>query len=376
MNQACLKIFAGVLLSLPLFLHAATDPLSTPAYIGQKASSALMLDVVETAGRLIAVGAHGVVVYSDNGGKDWSQADVPVSVTLTAVCFPNPRMGWAVGHDGVILHTQDGGLHWTKQFDGNQANDQVLSLAGRHLKEAREAEARDESSHAALVEAAGRAVEDAKADAKYGPSRPLLDVWFRNEFEGFAVGSFGQIFRTSDGGKAWRLWSDRLQNPDSLHYNAITATPSGALLIAGEGGKVYRSTDAGSTWSTLDTGYGGQLYGVMGLRSEKDREILVAFGFGGHAFRSMDGGSTWQSVAVPTKKPLVAGVGVPGRQVCLMAQDGLIFCSGDEATNFLHTAGTAGMPVAAFVLTRNAVFVQAGVNGMRTVLPNNSKAEK
>jgi hypothetical protein len=38
-------------------------------------------------------------------GRQWRQASVPVSVTLTAVSFATPQLGWAVGHAGVVLHT-------------------------------------------------------------------------------------------------------------------------------------------------------------------------------------------------------------------------------------------------------------------------------
>src|SRR4029079_5611384 len=68
--------------------------------------------------RIVAVGQRGHVLYSDDAGKSWKQATVPVSSDLVAVPFPDATHGWAVGHDGVVLHTDDAGVTWTRQLDG------------------------------------------------------------------------------------------------------------------------------------------------------------------------------------------------------------------------------------------------------------------
>ena len=39
-------------------------------------------------GRIVVVGEQGHILYSDDECEGWIQAKVPVSVTLTAVCFP------------------------------------------------------------------------------------------------------------------------------------------------------------------------------------------------------------------------------------------------------------------------------------------------
>ena len=86
------------------------------------------------------VGERGHILISDDDGASWTQAKVPTRVLLTAVHMHDERTGWAVGHDAVILRTGDGGETWTMV---HQAPDEEL---------------------------------------------PLLDVWFRDERTGFAVG--------------------------------------------------------------------------------------------------------------------------------------------------------------------------------------------
>ena len=91
-----------------------------------------MLAITRAGARLVAVGERGSILLSDDSGVSWRQAKVPVSVTLTAVQFPNAKAGWAVGHLGVVLHSADGGETWAKQLDGREAASLVLEAAKKN----------------------------------------------------------------------------------------------------------------------------------------------------------------------------------------------------------------------------------------------------
>lgn len=362
-----------LLASCMLFLaqlpaYASKDPLELPAYRSTKAPSSMLLDVTHAGHRLVAVGERGIIVYSDTNGKTWAQAAVPVTVTLTGVYFPTPTKGWAVGHDGVILRTMDGGRNWAKQFDGNKANTMIVAAAEKRVQDARTA-----GQSPTLLRGAESALEDARAGAKFGPSRPLLDVWFKNEAEGIVIGSFGQIFHTNNAGENWELWAGRLNNPDGLHYNAITATAGGLLVIAGEGGKVYRSGDGGQSWDTFETGYPGQLYGVVGIPDKTGPEVLIAFGFGGHVFRSTDKGASWHQVVQETKKSVVAGTVLPGATLVLVTQDGQLLRSDNEGRSFRSENTGADMSVAAMTpIASDGSLIFTGMNGTKIVSTNNA----
>src|SRR5512144_624546 len=93
------------------------DVLDTPAAQSPLAARGLLNGLARAGQRIVAVGQRGHVLYSDDAGKTWKQATVPVSSDLVAVSFPDATHGWAVGHDGVILHTDDAGVTWTRQLD-------------------------------------------------------------------------------------------------------------------------------------------------------------------------------------------------------------------------------------------------------------------
>src|SRR5699024_10076488 len=100
---------------------AIEDVLDTPAYPTKLAPENLLNDVARAGDRIVAAGERGHIIYSDDGGESWTQADVPVSVTLTGLSFASDTEGWAVGHSGVVLHSDDAGETWTLQLTGIKA---------------------------------------------------------------------------------------------------------------------------------------------------------------------------------------------------------------------------------------------------------------
>jgi photosystem II stability/assembly factor-like uncharacterized protein len=144
---------------------AAVDVLDVPAARSPLAPRTLLNGLARAGDRVIAVGQRGHVLYSDDAGANWQQAEVPVSSDLVAVSFPSPSMGWAVGHDGVILHTNNAGATWSRQLDGHRAGALLLAAYPE------DASAKDAERAAALH-------DQAKHFAEQGAENPFLDVWF------------------------------------------------------------------------------------------------------------------------------------------------------------------------------------------------------
>ena len=100
----------ALVLTLPLAAFAAAsyrDVLDTPARDSAFAAKSLLNGVANAGQRIVAVGQRGHIVLSDDGGKTWTQAKVPVSSDLVAVYFPTPAKGWAVGILAALLFLVD-----------------------------------------------------------------------------------------------------------------------------------------------------------------------------------------------------------------------------------------------------------------------------
>lgn len=280
-----------------------------------------MLSAALAGERLVAVGERGLVLLSDDGAKSWRQAPSPVSVTLTTVRFADARHGVAVGHGGVVLSSTDGGDTWALRTDGRRLAQLAVEDAQR-------------SGDAAAQKDAARLVAD-------GPDKPLLDVLMWDATHWLAVGAYGLVFHTADGGQTWQSWMGRLPNPRGLHV--YSARRNGArLLLVGEQGLVLRSEDNGASFQPLATPYKGSWF-TAELPSSS--EIVLA-GLRGNVWRSMDGGVQWTQLATPMPAAVTASaLGVDG--LYLTNQAGFVLRLQGDALHPLNTQAMA--PLTALV---------------------------
>ena len=362
--SASLLLAAGLTFADPQSASpSSVDLLQIPALQSVKAPGELLLDVSSVGARLVAVGNRGIILRSDDHGQSWQQSEVPVSLTLTSVHFPSPQRGWAAGHDGIVLGSTDGGLTWQSQLDGNTINALILDDLNEQIARHEALDAGADPAHDERLERLQLRLEDAEAGAEFGPSRPILDIWFADDARGYAVGAFGQLLQTRDGGGSWRSLGGRLDNPDSLHLNSITALGAGRLYIAGEQGNLWTSADAGESWRRMDTGYQGSLYGVL----SPDGHALLAYGFGGHLFRSYDDGATWSAVTRFTDKALVAHARTADGRIILFGRDGSAFASADEGHVFQPLERTARGSIAAVTLLDDGRLLMVGSAGIQII---------
>ncbi len=313
------------------------DLLKIPSVASDRAESSILMDVKRVDSRMVAVGEWGHILNTKTTCKGWFQAQVPVSVALTAVYFPNSTKGWAVGHEGVVLHTEDGGGIWVKQLDGNQINKLVYDQLVQLIKDRKQFLEDQKGSMTVAaqknleneIEDLGFFLSDAKMALREGPTRPLMDVWFKNEQEGIIVGVFGMILKTSDGGKSWEPMLDRIENPNGYHYNGIFRSGEN-LFIAGEMGLLFRSKDFGKTWEQLRLPYDGSFFGVIG---DPEGTFVITFGLRGNVCYSLDGGEVWQHKSVG-RSSFSGGTWLSDNRLCLVAVDGSIYISPDKGETF------------------------------------------
>src|SRR5208283_1545562 len=153
-----------------------------------------------------AVGDHGAILHTEDGGGTWRKQTSDTSKTLLSVVFTTPQSGWAVGYGGTILHTDDGGGTWTQTS-----------------------------------------------------TRECLDsAAFATPQSGWAVGSIGTMLLTKDGGATWerRNWAP-LANLKSVAF----ATPQSGWVV-GDDGIIMHTEDGGGTWETQRSGTSAQLWSV------------------------------------------------------------------------------------------------------------------
>jgi photosystem II stability/assembly factor-like uncharacterized protein len=331
--------------------YALNGPLERPAQLSPRAQHAVLVAVTSAGNRLVAAGERGVVVLSDDDGATWRQAQVPVSVTLTAASFINPKEGWIVGHGGVVLHSRDGGETWIKQLDGNEIAQALLSSA-------KERSAKGDGDSKVFAEQ----LENAQRFVKDGPDKPLLDVHFVNARTGFIVGAYNLILRTDDGGQTWNTWQAHVDNPQGFHLYALGGSGPD-LYIVGEQGSIFRSTDGGQSFFAVPAPYKGSFFGLLA----EPGGSLVAFGLRGNAYQSSDNGSTWKKVDLGSNASVTGGSHLKDDGLVLVTQSGQILTSHDHGSSFQAVPISQPMSFAAAVQAANGDLILVGEGGVRTL---------
>lgn len=329
------------LLALPLLaavsgLVAATEF----APIQPLASRSLLLDISAAGSRAVVAGARGHILYSDDGGNNWLQARVPTTQMLTGIHFIDGQLGWAVGHDGIIVVSDDGGENWRVQRDGiaaqQQTNLQLREQAHQQIKALEQAMV---SANEVEMPELEIQLEDAVMDLEDADlaleeavfTSPLMDVWFQDAQRGWAVGAFGSLQATTDGGQHWSSQAALLNNPDEFHLNTITGDSKGRVFIAGEGGVMYRSLDSGQTWETLEPFYEGSWFGTV---YSAQHDALLVFGLRGNLYLSHDFGSSWQVVPGDNTITLAGGSASADGTIVLVGAVGTLLQSSDGGRSF------------------------------------------
>jgi photosystem II stability/assembly factor-like uncharacterized protein len=283
----------GQTLLLVSFSAAALEPAANNGY----PDSVMVLDATRAGSRIVAVGEHGNVLLSDDGGKTQHQArKVAADLTLTAVSFADARNGWAVGHGGVILHTADGGETWALQR------------------------------------------QDVAVD------QPLLTVYFRDAQHGWAGGLWSLLLSTQDGGQTWQkvdLPAQAGGKRSDLNLLKIFGAPAGQLYIAAERGTVLSSGDGGASWQYLSTGSKASLWSGTAVGAH----TLLVGGLGGRMLRSIDDGGSWAVIDAGTAGSITQ-LQADGANVWASSLDGHLLQSRDEGLTW-QAVGAATAPLTA-----------------------------
>jgi len=265
-----------------LVLCAWCGPLWSDTRMTEHVPRGVILDIAAQGETVIAVGERGHILVSNDGGDHWAVMPSPVEQTLTAVYMLDQQHAWAVGHDGIILASHDGGEHWELQYSHRQY---------------------------------------AKQNPDEAPGfGPLMSVFFFNTEDGIAVGAYGRMLLTHDGGTHWFDAAERLNNIDEYHLNAVISAGPGRLVIAAEAGLAFISQDHGESWVQSEMSSDGSLFGAW---HDAGRDRLFLFGLQGLLYRSDDQGNSWHRIDTGLTSTLYKAFSGKETDVYIVGSDGV-----------------------------------------------------
>ncbi len=133
----------------------------------------------------------------------------------------------------------------------------------------------------------------------------LYGTRFITAEEGWAVGAFGTILHTRDGGQSWRLQLSRTM--EQLFSVDFADTQNG--WVVGRSGLALHTTNGGQTWVTQPTGSERHLFKVAAL----DPQHAWAIGDWGAILATQDGGTSWENRSL-SRDVILNGMSWPDRE--------------------------------------------------------------
>ena len=211
------------------------------------------------------VGDRSILSSTTDGGKTWRarkvamEADISGGESLAAadpilydVKFTDAQNGWIVGEFGKIMHTTDGGETWHEQekslMEGTGIFDllDLPTLYGVYMLDGQRGVAAGIDGHIARTSDGGQRWGFDELELEY----PLIDPLFRlvelPNGDAWAVGAAGEVVRRPPGESKWKrakLGQDILTWLRGLSFS----DEKNGWLVGGFG-LIYRTTDGGKSW--------------------------------------------------------------------------------------------------------------------------------
>ena len=264
---------------LDLGLHRSTDGGQAWTFVLPQPVNAVVFESATTG---IAVGAG--IWRTTDGGVNWSVVQALSIMQLDLVVSPAPGVYVAIGSmlntPALIMRSVDGGLTWTSPAPGT--SDHLADIAFGTATDG-------------VIATNGNVLRTTDGGASWSApiavTTSLIDtVAFANGSTVVAMGAFGEVFRSSDAGLTWSAGNTPLlsgaQNIARMKF--LSATDGYAV---GFYGQIWRTTDAGQNWSLVAGGSSLETFDSIEFRGGEGMAAA-----GGGVFRTLDGGATWENM--------------------------------------------------------------------------------
>ncbi|HNW68821.1 MAG TPA: YCF48-related protein [Bacteroidales bacterium] len=243
-------------------------------------------------------GGYGMILKTINGGQDWSALNSGTSTDhFYSIFFVNADTGYAVGEPSAFYKTTDGGVTWEKKPIGTNSTLYSVFFTSS-----------DTGYIAGTNQTLGKTT-DGGTNWTYQPfyAWTYRSVFFTNPNTGYAVGE--SVFKkTIDGGANWIQQSGMWGNYLQVYF---PTTDTG--YIAADSGKIFKTTDAGNTWTPYFTG------GVQTLLTMYFTDAMTGYVGGGTTgpdanfiLKTNNGGLTWSN-QVPANSKVIRSIYFPAK---------------------------------------------------------------
>ncbi|MBN2091773.1 T9SS type A sorting domain-containing protein [candidate division KSB1 bacterium] len=157
-------------------------------------------------------------------------------------------------------------------------------------------------------------------------SNQLVSLDFADENTGWAVGEYGTIVKTIDGGINWRI----IEVPWPHDLADVNFPTSLVGYAVGLDGHIIKTTDGGESWTKLEITYLNNLNRVR----FRDTDTGWTIGEKGMILHTTDGGTTWQKQPSGTVEDLRGMFIINEESVCVVGMNSTVLYSDNNGQSF------------------------------------------
>lgn len=258
----------------------------------------------KTNGYVVIGGPSELVYRTTDGGADWHQVGLP---QLGLVSFSDPSSGWllAPGESltdpaANLYSTDNGGINWLRLPD--PPTDVAASVTFRQPSEGWIGSRGDPLPHVYASGDGGRSWNrhdlPIPADGLPGGAIASVSLLPGAGVVAFLDGGAGPSFALTsfDGGASWKSVSPR---PLGQSRGDLFGFQDAFHWCVMDVNSVYRTSDAGQTWSQVSSLQFGGLYFCQFVDSRHGWGLVADAGRGNGLALTADGGLHWTRAAVP-----------------------------------------------------------------------------
>lgn len=321
MNSKLGNILLG-LAALLLASKAAAEPRQLLRGIAHQALFSVDFDGKQG----VAVGAGGQIMASADAGQSWQPQKSPSPLSLLGVAVKGPR-AIAVGQMGLLL-VRDGQGPWRQLPSQTSERLMAVDMNARGLAVA-------VGSFGTVLRSADGGASWVKANPDWGPmfaaDTATLGDDFHPHLYGVKVGEDGSVvmagelsivMRSAYAGEDWRL-SFRGANAEGRADPSLFGLDirgDGVGYAVGQSGLVLKTQDAGASWQPIHSGSNAIL---LSVKAGADRRVLIT-GMR-EMLQSENDGLSWRRLGgADLSTAWYSAIATPANAVLVVGQGGSI----------------------------------------------------
>ncbi len=355
------------------------------------ASKLSSMDFMDANSGYIA-GDFGNIYKTTDGGSSWIIQLTGLSWNLHQIKFEDEyTTGFAAGDNAIIFKTTDGGLHWWQMTTPAIASQIFYSIG-------------DEFSLDDKIFATGTVTKystDQGESWNLGefPAEPIFSLTALGDYRYVGVGGNGYIVKTADEGITWTIeqsptaqnlysvnclqtsnfmwavgangtvlkyipdWSYTFASGDA--YRGVHFINQNTGWVVGQSGKIAKTTDSGTTWSTQNSGTSQILSSVY----FSDASTGYTAGSQGTILKTTNGGTNWNPLSSATAEWLYSVYFIDANTGYSVGGNGTIMKTTNSGTNWIQqSSGTTYTLKDVFFADANNGIAVGGYAGLGIIL--------